>query len=78
MTKLESEGGVPALVPEDDDLWQAMRGHNSMAGWSDFEVLATIWPAGHPAATAKAMELGIDVIHWNHGKPTLRLDDDVE
>ena len=70
----------PVLLPRigDPQFWAASRAHPAFGGWSDFEVITTIWPPWHEDALAKAQELRITEIHWVGGRPTLTLIDDAQ
>jgi hypothetical protein len=60
----------------DPEYWDWARCHSAYSGWSDMEVIGTIWPANHPDAVQKALEVAPDCVKWRKGMPTLVLDDD--
>ena len=50
----EAIEAVRIPVPGDADFWQWHRADDAFAGWSDYEVMGTIWPTDHPGR-AQAM-----------------------
>ena len=67
--KPSPEGYVP--VPADADFWQWNRAHAAYAGWSDYEVIGTIWPADHPDQIARARTLCPEMVETRAGQPHL-------
>ena len=51
----------PLRIPRvgDADYWTFHRADRGMAGWSDTEVIGTIWPREHPDAVRQAAALGV-------------------
>ena len=63
----------------DPEYWDWARADSGYSGWSDMEVIMTIWPANHPDAVQKALELAPNCVKWTQGLPALVLNslDDV-
>ena len=58
-------------VAGDSDYWHWQRSHIAFTGWSDYEVIATIWHTDHPQQIAKAREICPWMVVTQSGEPHL-------